>query len=246
MNPAANLTTNPTNRLFIPGTDSVFISFDGCFLPVTQGKTMYGTDNRLELLDGDGDGIYTGTWELKGPSLYQICYRVTYSSLPTNDAVTNGGGILSGRRYYQYIRPTQVQAGGIITWPRTFTLPTMDWLATGLTIETPPDLDTPTGVDDMNPNVPAAFALLQNYPNPFNPSTVITYVLPEKANVVIDIFNLLGQKVASLVNQEQVAGTHSLVWNSRNSRNTQLSSGIYFLKMQAGSYSNIKKMVLMK
>jgi hypothetical protein len=246
MAPAASATTNPANRLFIPGTDSVFISFDGCLLPVTQGKTMYGTDNRLLLTDLDGDGIYTGTMALKAPSLYQICYRVTYSSAPTNATVTNGGGILSGRRYYQYIRPTKVQAGGVITWPTSFTLPTMDWLATVLTIETPPDLDTPTGVDAADPLKPGSFALLQNYPNPFNPSTVITYSIPEKAQVVLEIFNILGQRVVSLFNQEQPAGTHSIVWNGHDGRNLQVGSGVYFLKMKAGSYSNVKKMLLVK
>jgi hypothetical protein len=247
MTPAANATTNPANRLFIPGTDSVFISFDGCLLPVTQGKTMYGTDNRIELKDLDGDGIYTGSIALKAPSLYQVCYRVTYTSTPTNATVTNGGGILSGRRYYQYIRPTQVKAGGVITWPSSFTLPTMDWLATVLTIEAPPDLDAPsTGVAQNVTNTPSVYALEQNYPNPFNPSTVITYSVPEKAHVVLEIFNVLGQRVISLIDQEQSAGTHSIGWNARDSRNVQVSSGVYFLKMQTSSFSQVKKMLLMK
>lgn len=245
MAPAANVATNPTNALFRPGTDSVFISFDGCMLPITQGKTMYGTDNRLELLDGDGDGIYTGTIALKAPTLYQICYRVTYSSYP-NPSVTNGGGILSGRRYYQYIRPTQVQAGGNITWPASFTLPTMDWKLENLTIETPPDLETPTGVGTTDQLAPGTFALMQNYPNPFNPSTVITYSVAQRTQVTLDIYNVLGQKVITLFDKEQSAGTHSIVWNGSDSRNRQLSSGVYFLKMRAGSYSSLKKMLLMK
>jgi hypothetical protein len=245
MTPATELATNPTNPLFRPGTDSVFISFDGCFVPITQGKTMYGEDNRIELLDGNGDLIYTGSIVLVAPTLYQLCYRVTYAYRPDVD-VTNGGGILAGRRYYQYIRPTQVQAGGVITWPSSFTLPTMDWKVGDLTIEDPPDLETPDGVKAADPNIPGSYALLQNYPNPFNPSTMVSYTIPEKAHVQIDIFNLLGQKIASLVNQEQNAGTHSVAWNSQDDHNQKVSSGVYFLKMQAGSFSQVKKMMLMK
>jgi hypothetical protein len=245
MAPATVVATNPTNPLFRPGTDSVFISFDGCLVPVTQGKTMYGTDNRLELKDPDGNGIYTGSITLKAPTLYQLCYRVTYSSSP-NPNVTNGGGILSGRRYYQYIRPTQVKANGVIAWPSSFTLPTVDWKVDNLAIETPPDLDTPTGVSQNTTNTPSVYALEQNYPNPFNPSTVITYSVPEKSHVVLEIFNVLGQRVASLFDQEQSAGIHSIGWNARDSRNAQVSSGVYFLKMQAGSFSQVKKMLLTK
>jgi|GEM_PF-779161 len=245
MAPATNVATNPTNPLFRPGTDSVFVSFDGCLLPITQGKTMYGTDNRIELKDPNGDGIYTGSIALKAPSLYQVCYRMTYSSSP-NPAVTNGGGILIGRRYYQYIRPTQVKAGGVITWPSSFTLPTVSWRVDSLTVETPPDLDSPTGIAQSTSNTPMVYSLEQNYPNPFNPSTVITYTVPEKTNVKLEIYNMLGQRIVSLFDQEQAAGTHSIGWNGRNGRNEQLSSGIYFLQMRAGSYSNVRKMILMK
>jgi hypothetical protein len=121
----------------------------------------------------------------------------------------------------------------------------MDWKADNLTNENPPDLVTPSGVA-QDPNVPLSYALDQNYPNPFNPSTMITYSVPQKVSVRIDIYNILGQRVSSLVNQEQVAGTHSLVWNGHDNRNIQVSSGVYFLKMQAGSFSDIKKMLLMK
>jgi hypothetical protein len=243
MVPATVLATNPTNPLFRPGTDSVFISFDGCFVPVTQGKTMYGTDNRIELTDLDGDGIYTGTMPLNAPTLYQFCYRVTYTTSVPNSNVTNGGGILMGRRYYQYVKPTRVQANGVLTWPSTYTFAIMDWKVDNLTNETPPDLETVTGVNTNVNGLPRVYALEQNYPNPFNPSTVITYAMPEKAHVKIEIFNILGQRTITLMDQEQPAGTHSLEWNAAN---TKISSGVYFLKMQAGAFTQVKKMVLTK
>lgn len=244
MAPATNVATNPTNPLFRPGIDTVFIQFDGCFVPITQGLTMYGTDNRVRLSDPDGDGKYTGSIDLKPPTFYQICYRLVYTS--TGGAVSNGGGVQRGRRYYQYIVPTTVSSGGVVTWPSSYTLGLMPWKASDLTVENPPNLDVATSVDNEAANLPGSYVLYQNYPNPFNPSTVITYSVPENVHVKIEIYNVLGQKVASLFDQEQAAGTHSVVWNTEANRGSSMSSGIYMLKMQAGSFSQVKKMVLAK
>ena len=88
---------------------------------------------------------------------------------------------------------------------------------------------------------PTVFALNQNYPNPFNPSTLINYSLPTSEYVSLKVFNLLGQEVATLVNGVQDAGYKAVEFNSSN-----LPSGIYFYKIQAGSFSDLKKMVIMK
>lgn len=244
MAPATNASTNPTNPLFRPGTDTVWVQFDGCMVPITQGKTMYGTDNRVELTDPDGDGIYTGTLDLTPPTLYQFCYRITYSNYP-NASVTNGGGILRGRRYYQYIRPTTIGAGGAVTWPSSYVFPTLDWKAENLDVEEPPDLETPGGVY-INEGVPSVYNLEQNYPNPFNPATMITYRIPERVRVRIDVYNMLGQKITTLLDQEQDAGTHSILWDARTDTRNTITSGVYFLKMQAGAFTQIRKMLYLK
>ena len=150
-----------------------------------------------------------------------------------------------GRRYYQYIAPTSI-AGGVITWPSTFTLAQMSWTPTNLTVENPPDLGPVTGVTENSSGLPTGFALNQNYPNPFNPSTVITYSLPKQTQVRLEVFNILGQKVASLFNQVQTAGTHSIAWNAQDDHGRQLSSGIYMLRMQADAFSQVRKMVFTK
>ena len=242
MRPAADVSTNPTNTLFRPGIDTVYIQFDGCLIPVTQGKTMYGTDNRLMLTSPNSDGIYTGSIDLKPPTFYQVCYRLVYTS--TTGEVEDGGGTNMGRRYYQYIVPSSVN-GSTVTWPSSFDLAQISWVQNNLTVENPPDLGSINGIENKDA-VPDQFELYQNYPNPFNPSTTITYSVPKASNVKIEVFDILGQKIATLVDQEQTAGTHSLEWNAQSDRGANLSTGIYLLRMQAGAYSQTRKMLLLK
>lgn len=244
MAPAASEETNPTNPLFRPGTDSVFVQFDGSFVPVTQGLTMYGTDNRLELFDPDGDLVYEGSWELEPPTLNQLCYRITYSNEP-GTPITNGGGILYGRRYYQYIHPTSVGSDGTITWPDSYELNQMTWVASDLTVEDPPDLTSPTSVGPIN-GLPMEFKVTSNYPNPFNPSTTVKYTIPEKNNVSIKVYDAMGALVKELVNETMFAGEHEVKWNGRNNNNVPVASGVYFMNVQSGNYYKTIKMMLLK
>jgi serine protease AprX len=89
--------------------------------------------------------------------------------------------------------------------------------------------------------LPKAYALEQNYPNPFNPSTVIRYQLPVGSNVRLLIYDLLGRVVSALVDERQDAGYHSVVFNAAN-----LPSGIYYYKLQAGKFTGIKKLLLIR
>jgi len=97
---------------------------------------------------------------------------------------------------------------------------------------------TSTG-DEMD--LPLEFALKQNYPNPFNPTTQIQYALPEGIDVRIDVFNVMGQRVATLVNGAQNAGFHTVTFDAN-----RLASGVYIYRMQAGSFVQTQKMLLVK
>jgi hypothetical protein len=88
---------------------------------------------------------------------------------------------------------------------------------------------------------PSKFSLNQNYPNPFNPSTSFTYELSKAGFVSVKVFDLLGREVATLVNEFKQAGSYPATWNA-----TDFGSGVYFYKMQSGSFTSTKKMILMK
>jgi hypothetical protein len=97
-----------------------------------------------------------------------------------------------------------------------------------------------TSVEDEN-TLPVSYKLFQNYPNPFNPSTTIKYGIPELTGVELGVYNVLGSEVATLVNEEKERGVYSLTFNTSN-----LPSGVYFYRLQAGDFIQTKKMVLMK
>ena len=89
--------------------------------------------------------------------------------------------------------------------------------------------------------VPLTYALYQNYPNPFNPVTTIKYSIPNSERVVLKVYNILGQEVATLVDEEQRAGVYEFKFDASN-----LSSGVYFYRLQAGKFIDVKKMILVK
>jgi len=97
-----------------------------------------------------------------------------------------------------------------------------------------------------NDNLPAVFTLYQNYPNPFNMDTEIGFGLPTSGRVTLDIFDILGRKIRTLVSDNLEAGYHSYRWNSVDDNGAQVSSGLYFYKLQTGETDAIKKMLLLK
>jgi hypothetical protein len=100
---------------------------------------------------------------------------------------------------------------------------------------------TPTGVDDLEKEIPTRFVLRNNYPNPFNPATNIEFSIPVQTYVRLSIFNTLGQKVATLVDEFKPAGNYKASFNA-----SSIPSGTYFYKLEAGSYTATKKMLVLK
>lgn len=109
-----------------------------------------------------------------------------------------------------------------------------------------------TSVEDDNiGTIPSDYALKQNYPNPFNPTTRIDFSLPMESNVKLVIYNILGQEVIRLADNQMTAGNHTVVWNANDAGGNQLTSGIYLYKLTASGingneFRDIKKMILLK
>ena len=98
-----------------------------------------------------------------------------------------------------------------------------------------------TGVNESRSGTPTAFSLSQNYPNPFNPTTTINYQLPMSGQVTLKVFDMLGREIATLVNDNENAGSYSAKFDG-----SRLASGVYFYRLQAGSFSQTKKLMLVK
>ncbi len=109
----------------------------------------------------------------------------------------------------------------------------------------PPSPDAATGVD--SDNVPVEFVLNQNYPNPFNPVTHIQFTLSERNDVILEIFNIIGQRVATLINNENLsAGHHNVTWDATDQMGRTVSSGVYLYRLEAGSFIETKRMLFLQ
>ncbi len=105
-----------------------------------------------------------------------------------------------------------------------------------------------TSVDDENDDVsiPTNYSLEQNFPNPFNPATEIRFALPAREKVEIKVYNIQGQLVKTLISKNLNAGIHTVKWNALNESNLQVTSGLYFYKIKAGSFEKVKKMMYLR
>jgi hypothetical protein len=113
-------------------------------------------------------------------------------------------------------------------------------------IDLPVTLQVPTGVDEELTNPSNDLFLYQNYPNPFNPETHITFYLSHPGEMKLEIYNVTGQKIRTLISGLQTAGEHSIVWKGRDDNGNVVSSGIYFYRLESDDTVKIQKAILMK
>ncbi|HNX03550.1 MAG TPA: T9SS type A sorting domain-containing protein, partial [Candidatus Cloacimonas sp.] len=113
-------------------------------------------------------------------------------------------------------------------------------------VNTIPVYGTGQPVANEDPVITAITSLKGCYPNPFNPETTIRFSVKDKTPVELNIYNILGQKVRTLINKPLEAGEHTVVWNGTDNRDHSVASGIYFYRMKAGNYTETKKMILKK
>lgn len=107
-------------------------------------------------------------------------------------------------------------------------------------------LDAGEDIEVGDPVLPKSYELAQNYPNPFNPSTTLKFYNAQKSHVNLTIYNIMGQRVRTLVDSDMDIGWQEVIWDGVDSQGEQVSSGLYFYKMDANDFTETKKMLLVK
>jgi hypothetical protein len=226
--------SNPFN----PATDTAKVVFYNRMWLASQWLSHGGEPNFPQAVvmtqaPGGGDSMYTATFKIKGPTHYNILYyyRVNKSDLTSYD---EGGGLGAAYPY----RSRFIRNGERGAWGPAYSFPQDSWQK-----NPPMPVETalfPTGVNQQ-PDVPLVYQLNQNYPNPFNPTTQITFTLPIASTVSLKVYNILGQVVATLAQGTQPKGNYTVLFEGKN-----LASGVYFYRLEAGSFIQVRKMVLLK
>ncbi len=104
----------------------------------------------------------------------------------------------------------------------------------------------PTAIEETAAPLPRRFTLEQNYPNPFNSGTIIRFVLPQDRHIALFLYNLAGQKVATLVDARRIAGSYAVHWNDRDDQGRMLASGVYPYRLQADAQVETRKLLLVR
>ena len=108
-------------------------------------------------------------------------------------------------------------------------------------------LPEPTAVEtSQEADLPSYYALSQNYPNPFNPQTAISYAVAQPGTVQLHIYAITGQHIRTLMDGEHAAGPHSVTWDGRDADGQDVASGVYVCRMEAGAFSAVRKLVLVR
>ncbi len=229
-----DMTYAQTDLTFEPTTDQVYWIPEQPSFVLTQGWEDSDTLKVVELTDANSDMVYEGTLEVVGPSWNAFEYRYAYVHEGEFVHEPSGYGDFAYRvRYCEMTAPR--------AFVQPFSTPQDSWL--DQEDKSAESELGPVGINGLREIDPVAntFELSQNYPNPFNPTTLIRFSIPEAGNVSLKIYNVLGQEVMSLINEEMAAGSYEADFNAAN-----FSSGVYFYTLQAGDFTSTKKMMLLK
>lgn len=241
-----NVTVTGTFTGENPATSSFSVTVDLNQSPVQSAGdvTLPVELSAFEAVGGDGLVLIKWTTESEidnlGFHLYRSASESGQFTRITKDII-EGAGTSTVRNNYDYL-DRNVENG------KTYYYKLEDVDLSGRTRQHGPVSATPDAgkVIDGVEQVPTKFNLYQNFPNPFNPGTQIQYDIPEASLVTLEIYNLLGQKIKTLVNREQVAKTYSVSWNGLDDAGRQVASGIYIYTVKAGSFTATKKMLYMR
>jgi hypothetical protein len=211
---------------YTPQTD---ITLEQCPIP-TNLVASDSLENHIRLswspishADFDGCDIYRSRWE-----------RGTFTkinSAPVTNTFYNDSTVSDSFAYWYYVTATYSGTG---------------YQAQSLGSTKDAGYKRPNSGIDSEAKLPTQFNLSQNYPNPFNAQTMISYALPNSGKVTLDIFNVLGQKVVTLIDGYQDAGYKSVIWNGRDSKGQATSSGVYCYRLTTPDNNTTKQMLMLK
>ncbi len=196
----------------VPSDGIVIVHFDGSCSPDLGDRIVLAASNSPNWSPNDGAVSVLGTAGVP---------RASFSH-------TRGYAVSAGSYSFYAVAQNYVDLGGS----------GVASIYASLTAKFYPN--NPVGVRETVNN-PVKFSLEQNYPNPFNPTTAIKYSIPQSSKVTIKVFDVLGNEIQTLVNEEKSAGSYELNWNASN-----LSSGVYYYQMTAGNYISTRKMILLR
>lgn len=214
---------------------------------LTRGLYKWGTAVSIGAGGVTISGTATDVW------IFQVAQNLEVAN---GAIVTLSGGALASNIFWQVagqvVLGTTAQMKGILLSQTAIAMNTGASLDGRALAQTAVTLDAnavtkPTGTTGVysGESVPQDYALLQNYPNPFNPTTQIQYVVGNAGFVSLKVYNILGDEVASLVNGNQEAGSHVVPFNANNG-SCALSSGVYFYRLESGSFVSTRKLIFMK
>ena len=187
----------------------------------------------------DSAGAIT-IWNTGIAKAYQLVLWNADAALPEDEMTQSSSSTLINSDMTQKIIP----AWGMLEASTTLLLKDADQDGT---FEDTTVMDIVTDVeDDGLPELPDTYRLGQNYPNPFNPSTTIDFSIPTAGEVRLEVINVLGQRVATLVDGSLAAGEHTVVWNGTNAAGVNVASGIYFYRLLVEGFATSKKMLLLR
>lgn len=219
-NPEPNPVTRTTGSLNVGNGVAGAEAYEGMLVKLKNAKVV---DVYPTFSDVTEYSVNDGT----GPVVVQRSGKYTYSNIPA-DSVAFGSTILRvGNKIDSLVGIVYYSFNQYKFVPRT-NADFMHVVFTGVE-------ETGTG------RIPRSYELSQNYPNPFNPSTVIEYALPASGQVTLKVYNVIGQEVKTLVNGVQDAGSYRVRFDA-----TSLSTGVYFYRLEAGSFTRVQKMILVK
>jgi glycosidase len=220
-----------------------------------RGQFKAFTTQKFQRLNSSDGLVYAFsrayTASAREDGIVAINFGSTSSNVTISFSVSDLGGWVQGGKTYivsdlynNQIYPVTFTGGGSASL--NLTLPAYG-SAICILSDSAKQVVIPTGVENNHSEImPTIFQLYQNYPNPFNPSTLIQFDLPKQGQVKVRIFNVLGKEIAEVANSTYSAGTHQVAWNGRTNTGVQASSGVYFVRLEAGSVTDTKKIVLMK